>query len=82
VVQKVDFLMMRLLARPLYHEEQPIVAASLAELMAHYQAHPHDAQQLLAYGQAPRDQSLDASTHAAWTMLTNQLMNLDDVLNK
>jgi hypothetical protein len=26
--------------------------------------------------------SLDPAGHAAWTMLTNQLLNLDEVLNK
>jgi hypothetical protein len=82
VQRKADFITMRLLARPLLPPERPLVASSLADLLAHYQARPEDADQLLAVGEAPRDTSLDAATHAAWTMLTNELMNLDEVLNK
>jgi hypothetical protein len=33
-------------------------------------------------GQSPRDPSLDTAELAAWTMLVNQLMNMDEVLNK
>jgi hypothetical protein len=74
--------MLRLLARPLRDRERPIVEASLADLLAYYQTHPDDATKLLDVGESKRDESLDAATHAAWTMLTNQLMNLDEVLNK
>ena len=33
-------------------------------------------------GESKPDATLDASTLAGWTMLVNQLMNLDEVLNK
>ena len=35
-----------------------------------------------AKGEAKSDAALDPPTLAAWTMLTNELMNLDEVLNK
>jgi hypothetical protein len=79
---KIDYLAKRLLARPLTDVEKPIVAASLADLLAFYKAKPEDAAKLLVVGEAKRDESLDAATHAAWTMLANQMMNLDEVLNK
>jgi mono/diheme cytochrome c family protein len=79
---KLDFLAKRLLARPLTDAEKPIVATSLADLLAFYKAKPDDAAKLLVVGESKRDESLDAPTHAAWTMLTNQMMNLDEVLNK
>ena len=46
------------------------------------QAHPDDAKKLLTVGEAKADPTLDVSTLAAWTMLANQMMNLDEVLNK
>jgi hypothetical protein len=82
VQEKADFILLRLLSRPLTADEQPIVAETLDDLLAYYQEHPDDAAHLLSVGEAPRDASLDVATHAAWTMLTNQLMNLDEVLNK
>ena len=72
----------RLLARPLRAEELPIVEASLNDLLAHYQAHADDARLLLGFGDTQADAKMEAPTLAAWTMLTNELMNLDEVLNK
>jgi hypothetical protein len=59
-----------------------VAQATLADLLAYYQAHGDDAQQLLAVGESKADPALDAATLAAWTMLANELMNLDEVLNK
>ena len=72
----------RLVARPIRAEEASVVAASLADLRSFYQDHPDDARRLLEVGEAPVDSALDPSVLAAWTMLCNELMNLDEVLNK
>ena len=49
---------------------------------AYYQSHPDEAAELLAVGESKADPSLDPATLAAWTMLANELMNLDEFLNK
>ncbi len=72
----------RLLCRTWRAEEVKILEASLAELRAHYAAQPADAQALLKVGESPADPALPAPELAAWTMLCNQVMNLDEVLNK
>jgi hypothetical protein len=79
---RIDFIAKRLLARPFRAEEMPIVKDSLAELVAHYQENADAAKKLIAYGESKADPAVDASDLAAWTMLVNQLMNLDEVLNK
>ena len=79
---RIQFLAKRLLARAFRAEEAEVVRASLDELLAHYKAHPEDAKKLLSVGASKLDPSQDAATLAAWTMLVNQLMNLDEVLNK
>jgi len=79
---RLDFIAKRLLSRPLRAEESQAVEATLADLLAYYQAHAEDAKQLLSVGESPNDAKLDPATHAAWTMLANELMNLDEVLNK
>jgi hypothetical protein len=33
-------------------------------------------------GEQPKEQGVPSVAHAAWTMVTNQLLNLDEVLNK
>lgn len=79
---RLDYLGQRLLCRPLDDAERAIVEASLTDLAKHYARHPDDAQLLLAVGESPTDPSLDPAELAAWTMLANQMMNLDEVLNK
>ena len=78
----LDLLAKRLLARPFRTDERAVVQASLSDLLAHYKAHPDDAKQLIAFGESKPDASVDPATLAAWTMLTNELLNLDEVLSK
>ncbi|OAI39022.1 hypothetical protein AYO40_06185 [Planctomycetaceae bacterium SCGC AG-212-D15] len=79
---RVDLISRRLLSRPLRPEEVTVVEAILKDLLAHYQAKPEEAKKLIAVGESKADASVDAATLAAWTMLVNQMMNLDEVLNK
>lgn len=79
---KLDFICQRVLARSLRPEELTVVTASLAELRAFYTANEADAKKLIAEGESKAPETLDAKELAAWTMLTNELMNLDEVLSK
>jgi hypothetical protein len=79
---RIDYTARRLLSRPLRPREQQLVLASLDTLLKHYKAHPESAKELLKVGQSPVDAKLDSPTLAAWTMLANEMMNLDEVLNK
>jgi len=79
---RLTFITLRLLARPMRPEEVTVVRATLAELQAYYRDHTDDATALLAVGDTPADATLPADQLAAWTMLVNELMNLDEVLNK
>ncbi|HEY4417640.1 MAG TPA: DUF1553 domain-containing protein [Verrucomicrobiae bacterium] len=79
---RLDFMAERLLARPLTPAEKQIVDSSLAELLTHYQQQPKEAEKLLAVGDSKPDAKLDAPTLAAYTMVANELMNLDETLNK
>ena len=45
----------------------------------YYAAHAEDAKKLIAVGESKPDAALDAGELAAWTMLANELMNLDEV---
>jgi hypothetical protein len=80
--ERLDFVAKRILARPFRSEELPVVQASLSELQKYYAAHADDAKKLISEGESKADASLDVSQLAAWTMLVNELMNLDEVLNK
>jgi hypothetical protein len=79
---RLDVAARRLLARPFRAEEVAVAKSALEDLWAYYASHPEDAKKLLAVGASKSDSALDPAEHAAWTMLINQLMNLDEVLNK
>jgi hypothetical protein len=79
---RLDFIARRLLARPFSPDELKIVEPILAELLRHYQDKPADATKLIAFGESKADPKLDAAVLAAYTMAVNQILNLDEVLNK
>jgi hypothetical protein len=79
---RLQAIAVRLLARPFSKEELVVIRRSLDELLACYRGRSDDANRLLAVGQAKPDPSIAPEKLAAWTMLTNELMNLDEVLNK
>jgi len=80
--ERIEHLAETLLARTFRPEESAVVAESLEGLLAHYHEQPEAAAALLAVGESKADPAMDAPTLAAWTMLANELMNLDEVLNK
>ncbi len=80
--ERIGLIAERLLCRPFSEKERTIVQGDLQELRSYYQSHAEDAKALVAVGESKVDKSLNVSELAAWTMLSNQLMNLDEVLNK
>jgi len=79
---RLEFLARRVLARPLSDAEQAVVRSGLESLAKFYQAHPDDAGKLITVGDSKPNATLEPRELAAWTMVANELMNLDEVLNK
>ena len=79
---RIDFIARHLLARPFRAEELKIVKGSLADLMVEFKDKPKEADKLIAVGESKADPKWKPYELAAWTMLANELMNLDEVLNK
>jgi hypothetical protein len=79
---RLKFIVQRVLVRPLRDREQQILSESLRELRTYYTENAEDAQKLAAVGESKPDASMNAVELATWTMMANQLMNLDEVLNK
>jgi mono/diheme cytochrome c family protein len=68
---------------------RPPDEAELAELAGYFEEQkmdfvqaPERAELLLKTGESPRDMALDAVDLAAWTMLSNLLLNLDETITK
>jgi len=79
---QVDYMSSRLIARRFGPKEKEVIARSYADFFNYYQAHKADASKLLALGESKADASLPVDKFAALTVLANELLNLDEVLNK
>ena len=55
---------------------------SLLGFVKHYESRPRDAEKLIAVGESSPDTSLSVVELAAWTLLCNLLLNLDETLSK
>ena len=62
--------------------ELAILSETLAEHRTKYKANVEAAKKLIAVGETKADASLAPEELAAWTMLANLILNLDEVLNK
>lgn len=68
---------------------RPPASGELTELVKVYRAgterfgaEAEKASQFLTVGESPRDESLPASDHAAWTLVASLILNLDEVLTR
>ena len=50
--------------------------------LARFQSSPETAKEFLKVGESPRDESLDSSEHAAWMVVAQTIMNLDESLTR
>jgi len=78
----VNYLARRVVCRELSEQEQQILLADKADFLAYYQSQPDDAKAFISVGESKVDEKLDAAELAAWTLVSNQIMNLDEALNK
>jgi hypothetical protein len=62
--------------------ELEVLLASLNFYRDAYQGDPAAARSLLSQGESPRDESLEAAGHAAYTMLMSLILNLDEAITK
>jgi hypothetical protein len=82
VDREFDFMTTRLLARKLEQKERAIAKDAYQDYVVYYDAHADDAKKLLSVGDSKPNETLAPSQFAALAMVANQMMNLDEVLNK
>ncbi|MCU1292944.1 MAG: Protein of unknown function (DUF1553)/Protein of unknown function (DUF1549)/Planctomycete [Bryobacterales bacterium] len=80
--RQVDYISNRLLARNLDEKERAVAVRSYRDYFAYYTSAPADAAKLVRVGASKPAAGLPVPSLAAMTMLTNELMNLDEVLVK
>jgi hypothetical protein len=79
---RINFMSERLLARRLQPKEVQIIQTTLERFQKHYATSEEDAKKLIDVGESNVESQAPPAELAAWTMVANELMNLDEVLNK
>ena len=79
---RLDYIALRLLDRTLAPAERVIAKKSFDRYEQYYSGHEDDARKFLNQGEHKPDPALNQPDYAALTMLTSELLNLDEVLNK
>ena len=69
-------------ARAPTRDEQKLLATTLATHRAHFTADPEAAKKVLTNGESPAATIAPPPELAAWTMLANLLLNLDETINR
>ncbi len=80
--QRMDVLAHAVLTRTLDNTEKSVVERSRQTWSSRFRAEPRRAQSLLSIGVTPPKKGLDPVELATWTLVANQLMNLDEFLTK
>ena len=80
--ERITFGYRLVLARHPSAEELEIVRAALGEHLAKYQAAPEAAGKLLRQGESPPRAGLAEPELAAWTLIANLLLNLDETITR
>jgi hypothetical protein len=63
-------------------QEAEIVRQDFEKHLASYTAKPEEAKKAISYGESKPDEKLNPAELAAWTMVANLVMNLDEVVTK
>lgn len=81
-LEKLHELWRRVLVRDASQEELALVHGLLVRQRERFAKTPDGARQLLAVGAAKHDAGLDACELAAWTVVAQAVLNLDEAVTK
>lgn len=79
---RLNFAFRQVVARYPTSEEAAILERTLAQHAARYQASTDAAKQLTTFGDSKPNATLNTSELAAWAMIANLLLNLDEALTR
>jgi hypothetical protein len=69
-------------SRSANERELAVVQQLLAEQRKRFAASPESATKLLAVGESQRDELIEPGEHAAWTVIAQLILNLDETLTR
>ena len=80
--ERTAFMFRLVTARLPSQAEQQVLVAAYHDHLSHYQADEDAARKLIAVGPSQADAAMQPAELAAWTMLANLILNLDEAIMK
>ncbi len=80
--ERVQFAFRLTTARAASDSELKMLLSLFDRMKSRYTGQREEALKLLSTGEAPRDENLDATELAAWTMVASTILNLDEAITK
>ena len=77
---RIAFAIQTALSRPATARETDLLTQLATSQLTRFTADPTKAEALLKIGDSPRDSTLPAPEHAAWTVVASTVLNLDEFL--
>jgi hypothetical protein len=79
---RIDHAFRAALGRPATSREQDVLQRVLISQKEIFAADPKAAEELANYGDAPRPGTMEVADFAAWTMVANLILNLEELVTK
>jgi hypothetical protein len=80
--QRLDLISLNLLNRKMTEDEKAFVKKTFETARAFYEDKPEQARFAISVGETPVDESLPAIELAAWSLVANQIFNLDETVTR
>lgn len=80
--KRIDLAFEICLARPASEKEQQIISSTLIKFKRHFLDRPESAESLIKVGDSPVDNQFDGKKLAAWTVIAQMILNLDETLTR
>ncbi len=80
--QRIDIITLRLLNRKLEADERAAIQETYTSAEKYYREKPEEAKLALTVGESTYDTTLPTVDLAAWTLVANQLFNLDETVTR
>ncbi|MAF23346.1 MAG: hypothetical protein CMP26_12190 [Roseibacillus sp.] len=79
---RIDYGFKLALSRPASEPEVKVIERVLDDQLERFRDNPNKAKEFLAVGEVARDETIDAVEHAAWMVVGQLLLNMDETLTR
>jgi hypothetical protein len=79
---RINFIALTLLSRKMEADEINIIKMTLTKMQQKFKASPESAKKLISVGETKAPEELEPSELASWSIIANQILNMDETLNK